>query len=464
VAGILVWLGVLITRYVVRRDSYRSLATIMVVSLILHILCAPAQIFVVHHFYGGVADWTRYTHQGALLASNWRGGHFMLAGTGIRGLLGDGAVSIAGGIIMTVLGPNQLAAFVVAAWLAFVGSVFFYRAFAATFPEADRRRYAVFVLLFPSLLFWTADVGKESIMLFALGLTAYGMALALRNRPLGYVYVVLGGGLALVIRPDELVILVIGFAIAMLVRALVRSDHPRTQHPLSVLAALLFVAAAVVITSLVAAHFVHTLTQSGFSNALTKLSKNNQGTGAGFGSSSVAYSSNPLTYPRDVYSVLFDPLFFSAHGLTQILASLENALVLVVTLLSIPRLRYLPRACLQRPYVLLAAFYSAVFIFAFAALGNLGLITRERTLLLPFLFVALALPIAHTGADRNPWQRGRGRSSGATDGSSGFVPSYEKNSDLVRADWDTVRVAGWIGDPAEVARMEWSASQWKSNS
>ena len=278
-----------------------------------------------------------------------------------------------------------------------MGTVFFYRAFATTFPEADRRRYAVLVFLFPSLLFWTADVGKESIMLFALGLTAYGMALALRSRPIGFLYVVLGGALALVIRPDELVILVIGFAIAMLVRAVVRSDHPRAQHPLSMLATLLFVAVAVVVTSLVAAHFVHTLTQSGFSNALTKLSKNNQGTGAGFGSSSVAYSSNPLTYPRDLYSVLFDPLFFSAHSLTQVFASLENVLVLVVTLISIPRLRHVPRACMQRPYVLLALFYSAVFIFAFAALGNLGLITRERTLLLPLLFVVLALPVAREG-------------------------------------------------------------------
>jgi len=464
VAGALVWLGVLVTRYTARRDSWRPLATIMVVSLLLHLLCAPAQIFVVHHFYGGVADWTRYTHQGALLASNWRSGHFMLAGTGIRGLLGDGAVSIAGGIIMTVLGPNQLAAFVVAAWLAFVGTVFFYRAFAVTFPEADRRRYAVLVFLFPSLLFWTSDVGKESIMLFALGLTAYGMALALRSRTVGYLYVVLGGALALVVRPDELVILVIGFAIAMLVRAVVRADHPRTRHPLSMLAALLFVAGAVVVTSVVAAHFVHTLTQSGFSHALTNLSKNNQGAGAGFGSSSVAYSSNPITYPRDIYSVLFDPVFFTAHSLTQVAASLENALILVVILLSIPRWRHIPRACFQRPYVLLALFYSAVFIFAFAALGNLGLITRERTLLLPVLFVVLALPVARPGTNPYPWQVGRRRRPHVTARTAGFLPSTEEDSDLARADWDGVRTAQWTRDEAQAATDEWNVSDWLSES
>ena len=57
---------------------------------------------------------------------------------------------------------------------------------------------------------------------------------------------------------------------------------------------------------------------------------------------------------------------------------------------------------MQRPYVFTALFYSVVFVFAFAALGNLGLITRERTLLLPFLFIVLAFPMAQPGEDPVP--------------------------------------------------------------
>ena len=34
----------------------------------------------------------------------------------------------------------------------------------------------------PSLIFWTADVSKEAIMMFALGLTAYGAAKILARR------------------------------------------------------------------------------------------------------------------------------------------------------------------------------------------------------------------------------------------------------------------------------------------
>ena len=115
--------------------------------------------------------------------------------------------------------------------------------------------------------------------------------------------------------------------------------------------------------------------------------------GAGFGSSTVTYSSNPLYYLRDVYTVLFDPPPFLAHSVTQLAAAAENILILVVIVLSFRQLRCLFRVSLQRPYVFVCLIYSLVFMYAFAALGNLGLITRERTLLLPFLFVSALDPL-----------------------------------------------------------------------
>ncbi len=153
----------------------------MIASVILHLVCAPLQIYVVDHFYGGVADWLRYDHQGALLADMWRNGHFQLAGSGVNGIVGNGSVSIAGGVVMTLVGPDQLAAFFVGSWLAFVGCLFIYLAFRVTFPNSDRRWYAVLLFLFPSLLFWTADVSKEAFMLLGLGLAVYGVALAMQG-------------------------------------------------------------------------------------------------------------------------------------------------------------------------------------------------------------------------------------------------------------------------------------------
>ncbi len=57
----------------------------------------------------------------------------------------------------------------------------------------------------------------------------------------------------------------------------------------------------------------------------------------------------------------------------------------------------MPRAAFARPYVMLCAVYSALFIYTFAALGNLGLIERERVMLLPFMLVLLCVPRAPKG-------------------------------------------------------------------
>ncbi len=68
------------------------------------------------------------------------------------------------------------------------------------------------------------------------------------------------------------------------------------------------IGAFVVLTGIEASHFIHEAGGNGLTGTLSQVEANNQGVGAGFGSSKVPYSSNPLYYPRDVYTVLFDPL------------------------------------------------------------------------------------------------------------------------------------------------------------
>ncbi len=469
-AALLGWLGVLIANRVARTDPYPTLKKVMVASVVLHLVCAPLQIFVVDHFYGGIADWIRYDHQGAALADMWRNGTFSLAGSGVHGILGSGSTSIASGVVQTIVGPDQLAAFFACAWLSYVGCVFFYLAFRVTFPRTNRRRYALLIFLFPSLLFWTADVSKEAFMLFGLGLTAYGIALVMVGRRNGYPAIVVGGALCLFIRPNEVVILALAFTFAMVLRAAFGSTTGalrRPRHPVTMAAVFVFVAAALAISGYETAHFLHSITGSGVGNSLNQLSANNQGTGAGFGSSATTYSSNPLTYPRDVYTVLFDPLPFSAHSVTQLIAAAENILILLVILSSLPRLRFLPRVCAQRPYVFTALFYSLVFLYTFAALGNLGLITRERTLLLPFLFIVLAFPVAEPGEDPYPWQRRRRRAHAGAAPSD--TPAHADADDAVPATaFDGATVAEWRA--AEQPHVQgadgsgWSAAEWHATS
>jgi hypothetical protein len=369
------------------------LVRILTISFILHLLAAPAQIFVVDHFYHGVADWLRYDNQGSILAPDFRHLNFTLAHANVRGIVNDGSVSIAAGIVMAIVGVNQLGAFLVFAWLSFLGTVLFYRAFTLTFPRAwaGQRRYALMLFFLPSLIFWTADVSKEAIMTLSLGVTAYGAAKVLARRNGGYMLLALGIAIGILVRPNALLLVLAGFVVALMIRPAAPGEN---LGGFKRMAGLVFLGSLLALSIFLTLHYLHT---SGGSLSLQQTAANNTGAGAGFGSSGVPYSTSPLTYWRDIYVVLFDPLPVNAHGTSQLIGSMENVVILGLILISLRNLRMVPRASFARPYVMLCVIYCLTFMYAFAALGNLGLITRERSLLFPFLLVLLCVPRAPKG-------------------------------------------------------------------
>jgi hypothetical protein len=407
VALILIGIGVNIARRQARIEGDPRLQRLLMAALILHFVGSAVLIFVDNHVYHGVTDFTQYVHQGAVASKNFRSFDFSLHGTGIRNAVGDGSVSIAAGVVFSLVGVNELASFFIFGWLSWLGTIFFYRAFCITFPEGGHRRYALMLFLLPSLLYWTSDVSKEAIVLLALGVATLGCARVFVRHRRGYPLIVLGTAMGVVTRPDEFAILFGAFTVALFFR---RQDARREQRAVRRLGTLLFLVVVLSVTALLTAKFLHS--NSGgvhsLSDLLNKAHKNNSGQGAGLGSSNVPYSPDPLLYPRDVYTVLFDPLPITARSLTQLIAAGENTVILVLILTSLRRLRLVVRAGRERAYVVLAAAYSLSFIYAFAALSNLGLITRERTLVFPYLLVLLAIPVAPKGeGPAHAWERPR---------------------------------------------------------
>jgi hypothetical protein len=74
------------------------------------------------------------------------------------------------------------------------------------------------------------------------------------------------------------------------------------------------------------------------------------------------------------------------------IASMEGVLILALFVTSYRRLGALPRAMVKIPYVAFSVVFSLGFIFAFASVGNFGIMVRQRVQLLPFLLVILAMP------------------------------------------------------------------------
>jgi hypothetical protein len=406
VAIILYVLGILVIRRVTEAEGGDQwLRKVLTACLILHLVAAPLQIYMVNHLYGGIADFNRYDSQGAVLAGGFRHFDFSIPPGVVGGIVSNGAVSIVAGVVFAIVGTSQASAFLVMSWLAFIGIIFFYRAFLVTFNGKGNRRYGYLVFFLPSLILWTSDVSKEAMMTFCLGVAAYGCAKILAGQATfgSWLLIVAGSAGGCFIRPNEMVLEIGGFTVAMFFRPLSSNTKFQAGRRTS---SMVVVGVMIGVIIFVTLHFMPGL-QHGVD--LKQINKNNTGTGSGFGSSGVSYSSSPLAYPKDVYTVLLDPLPFNAHGGGQLFDAAQNTIMLIVILKSLRNLRILPRASLARPYLIMCTVYVMAFFYYFAALGNLGLITREATLNLPFLLVLLCIPRAPRGhPPRYVWELGRG--------------------------------------------------------
>ena len=387
-----------VARRLANEEGDRRLFNLVMVGLLLRFACTFLQVYVVKHYYGGLADFVGYENTGAQIATGLHSGHFS---PGYWGVSGTGTVNVAVGFVFAIVGANQIAGFAIFAWLAFLGTVSFYRAFRIALPGADRMRYAVLLFLMPSLVFWTAAIGKEALMTAFLGVAANGGARLFRHQRGAVARLVLGLGLATLLRPDESILLFGALCVGFLVS---RARSQGRAGPLGLIAWLVLLGAAGFGLLEVTVHFLHlhSLSLTAITHELQRQHLTNSGTGAGNGSSNYRYSPSFTHYFDDAYVVLFDPLPFQAHSTTQLLASMENLIVLGVVVASLGRLWTAVRSCLREPYVLMSLIYALAFLYLFAALGNLGLIDRERVLLFPVLFVLFCLPAGRPSASPAP--------------------------------------------------------------
>ena len=91
-------------------------------------------------------------------------------------------------------------------------------------------------------------------------------------------------------------------------------------------------------------------------------------------------------------TVLFRPFPFEASNMQTLVASVECFALMVMFVRSWPRLVRLPRLFVSHSYVAFTIVYTLVFCWAFSNINNIGILTRERVQVLPFVLVLLAVP------------------------------------------------------------------------
>lgn len=373
-----------------RREGESKVLALFVGALSLKLVGAAVRYFFVFDVYEGVSDVGRYHTTGAVIANGFRQGHF---DTGLDSISGSFFIELFTGIVYTFTGPTMLGGFLIYAWLSFWGVFYFYKAFLVAVPEGDKKTYGRLVFLLPSLLFWPSSIGKDALMVLALGLASYGIAKSLRSKMrAGLLPMLLGLWLGAMIRPHVVAILVVGIVAAYLLRR--PEQHLRQLGPVVKFASVGLACVVALVVAVEADGFLNEYGYDTDEGIIAAVSENTERTtkgGSEFDAPSVFES--PANAPLALVTVLFRPLPLEAEDLSQVAAGVEGLLLLGLVLWRLPWIWSAMKRIRNLPYASVSVVYCALFVAAFSTLGNFGILARERVMLFPFLFVLMCVPL-----------------------------------------------------------------------
>jgi hypothetical protein len=387
---VLLVLTIPLARRTARQDGDPGVYRLMLIAFVLKEASAVARYFVAFSVYGGNADANHYHLAGMALAPLYRHGYFN-APTGR--VIGTNFLSIITGWVYVFTGPTKVGGFLVFSWFGFIGLYMCYRAFRVALPDGDRRRYARLLFFLPSLLFWPSSIGKESWMMLCLGVCALGIARLMTHAPRGFVVLIVGMVGLSVVRPHITLLVLGGLIFAYVLQ-------PSRRKTLGARSAKVFgVLLLLVGIGLVVRESASFFNEQSFSpSAIVKQAQSQ--TQQGGSSFKPPSGQNPVTLPLAIVTVLFRPFPFEAHNAQELLASLEGTVLFVIFIRSWRRIKAAIKVSYRQGYVAFCAMYSLLFVVAFSAISNFGIISRERVQLYPFVIVLICLPAATEGRGR----------------------------------------------------------------
>ncbi|HPF12215.1 MAG TPA: hypothetical protein PKW08_10460 [Flavobacteriaceae bacterium] len=264
------------------------------------------------------------------------------------------------------------------AFLGYVGILLFYIIFkqkAASQVRLFGVKLFPYLFFLPNLHFWSSGIGKDSILFFCIAVFFYGM-LRPRKHLVSMVLVLL---LSYFIRPHITFFLLISFGLGFVLDGKLRSY----QKILLLLPLFLILVFSLqnVLTYLRIEDLDFNSLNNFAEDKVLKLSRSHT-------DSAIDLSNYP--YPLKVFTFLYRPLFFDINGVLAIFASVENLILLVLTL----------RLLRANPFKLFRKsdyFFKSMLIFFLLGtlsfsliLGNLGIMLRQKNMFIPaLLFICL---------------------------------------------------------------------------
>ena len=104
-------------------------------------------------------------------------------------------------------------------------------------------------------------------------------------------------------------------------------------------------------------------------------------------------SLSPLRLPQDAVTVLLRPFPWEVQSKNQILASFEGIALAAFMIYRRKSIALSLRMLREAPFLFYAWILTLLYVLLFQAFGNFGLLVRERSIVLPALYVLLSLDV-----------------------------------------------------------------------
>lgn len=274
-----------------------------------------------------------------------------------------------------ILGLSYFAGTMIYSVIGFIGLTYFYVIAVDLVPNNPKfKEYYLFPMLFflPNLHFWSCAVGKDTLLFFCIALSIYGLLEPFKRIPI----IILGLGLAYFIRPHITLFVFLGFGMAYF-----------SGPNISVIKRVLFFGIMIGIAfTILPSVMKFAKIEEASLESFYKFSENKAAL-LSRASSSTALDTSSYPFPLKVFTFLYRPFFFDINGFPSLLASIENLILLV---LSISVLRNKPlRSFRSAPFVIQGLVYFLIIgTLAFSqSLGNVGIMIRMRNMFLPGLII-----------------------------------------------------------------------------
>lgn len=264
--------------------------------------------------------------------------------------------------------------------LGFIGFTYFFKILKTLFDDIYILKkikifsVSIFPLFWflPNLHFWSAGIGKDTILFFCIALFLYSM-LNIRRRLFGLMISVI---FSLLIRPHITLFLFLGMGMGYALDKSVKSYQK--------IIFFLFFAVGIISMFGYVTNFIQleSLDSSSIDQYTSQRASNLNDSDTSSGLDVSQYS-----FPMKVFTYLYRPLFYDTSGGLSIISSFENLLLLLFTLKII---RNKPFKGFKKSSFLIKGMliFFILGTLAFSQiLGNLGIMLRQKNMFIPVFFI-----------------------------------------------------------------------------